>query len=548
MPSRMRASPLFVAALGALAVVLGAAPCAAARRKPAKDLAGRTIGSIRIESFDVFNTNVYPESLPVYRLANALHRTTRESVVRRELLFSVGDPYDANLVRETERNLRQLPIIRHASADAVVNSSGTVDVVVRTYDAWSLELIANFKRAGGASEWKAGLTERNLLGTGKAVSAAYNQSGGTPTKSIDWRDTHFLGRSHLNQTLSAATGPDSRHYAFGLERPFFASITRHAYALGGSWDESKTTVYEGEAAAGEVLRRGGQASATWGVALATSTERTRRVRTGIMGRHVEFSRAPWSPGAAVPAREQLVFLQLGADWEDIDFVTERRMQKFTHDEDYNMGLGVFPTLSWAPALRALGAAESQVLPGLLVRKGFDWEDRLLLLRASYGSTFVNPANSNRVAGADAVFFAAGLLPRQTLALHAAYDHGWRLDPGSRLKLGESNGLRGYGLDQFSGERRLVFNAEDRIFIKDELLRVVDVGAVVFYDAGWAWGSAIKTQLTDLRQSVGVGLRLAPSRSGTNSPVRIDLARALSPNGTASRWSLSILAGHAFGPE
>jgi hypothetical protein len=548
MPSRMKASPLFVAALGALAVLALALPCAAARRNPAKDLAGLTIGSIKIESFDVFNTDVYPESKIVYRMANALHRTTRESVVRRELLFSVGDRYDPNLVRETERNLRLLPIIRHASADAVVNSSGTVDVVVRTYDAWSLELIANFKRAGGSSEWKAGLTERNLLGTGKAVSAAYNQNGGSPSKSVDWRDTHFLGRSHLNQTLSAAAGPDTRHYAFGLDRPFFASITRHAYGLSGNWDEGKTSVYEGEATAGEVLRRGGEAAATWGVALATSTERTRRVRTGILGRHVEFSRAPWSPGALVPAREQLFFLQLGADWENLDFVTERRMQKFTHDEDYNLGLGVFPTLSWAPALRALGASQSQVLPGLLVRKGFDWEDRLLLLRASYGTTFVNQANSNRVAGADALFFYAGLLPRQTLALHAAYDHGWRLDPGSRLKLGESNGLRGYGLQQFSGERRFVLNAEDRVFIRDEFLRVVDIGAVVFYDAGWAWGSETKTQLTDLRHSVGVGLRLAPSRSGSNSPVRVDLARALNPNGTNSRWSLSILAGHAFGPD
>ena len=547
----MKARPLFVAAVGALAVLALALPCSAARRKPrkpAKDLAGRVIGSIRIESFDVFNTNVYPESLPLYRMANAVHRTTRESVVRRELLFAVGDPYDANLLRETERNLRQLAIIRHASADAVVNSSGTVDVVVRTYDAWSLELIANFKRAGGASEWKAGVTERNLLGTGKTVSAVYNQSGRTPSKSVEWRDTHFLGFSHLNQTLSAAAGPDSRHYAFGVERPFFASITRHAYGLKGSWDESKASVYAGEAPGGEVLRRGGEAGASWGVSLATSTERTRRVRTGIMGRHVEFSRAPWSPDAVIPAREQLVFLQLGAEWEDLDFVTERRMQKFTHDEDYNLGLAVFPTMSWAPPVRALGASQSQLLPGVIVRKGFDWEDRLLLLRASYGTSFVNAANSNRVAGADAVFFAAGLLPRQTLAFHAAYDHGWRLDPGARLRLGESNGLRGYGLEQFAGERRVVFNAEDRFFLMDEWLRVLDVGAVLFYDAGWAWNSSTRTQLTDLRHSVGVGLRLAPSRSGSNSPVRIDLARALNPNGTNSRWSLSILAGHAFGPE
>ena len=49
----------------------------------------------------------------------------------------------------------------------------------------------------------------------------------------------------------------------------------------------------------------------------------------------------------------------------------------------------------------------------------------------------------------------------------------------------------------------------------------------------------------LKNSVGMGLRLAPSRSNSNSPVRIDLAYALSDNQTRSRWSLSILAGQAF---
>jgi hypothetical protein len=57
----------------------------------------------------------------------------------------------------------------------------------------------------------------------------------------------------------------------------------------------------------------------------------------------------------------------------------------------------------------------------------------------------------------------------------------------------------------------------------------------------------KVDLADLRSSVGLGLRVAPSRSASNNPVRIDMAYALSDNQTRSRWSLSILAGQAFGP-
>lgn len=518
----------------------------AARSKPAKELAGRTIASISIVTYNVFNTSVYPESKLVYRAANALHTTTRESVVRRELLFAVGQPYDAGLIAETERNLRLLPIIRRADIESSVNARGTVDVVVRTYDAWSLEVTANFKRVGGSSEWKGGLTEHNLLGRGNEISASYSQDGGMPSKSLDWKDTQFLGRQHQSLAVTAASGLDTRNYAFALNRPFYASIARTSSGLSGSYAENKAATYAGEALSGTVLRRTGEVGVSYGLALATSTARTRRLSAGVMNHHADFLPLAATAPGTLPAREQFVFLQLGADWQELNFVKVRRVQKFTHDEDYNLGLSVLPSVSWAPRLRPLNGAESQALPGLVVRKGFAWKNQLLMLRASYTTAFINGSNANRTAGGDALYFITGL-PRQTLAFHAAYDHGWRLDPSARLMLGESNGLRGYGLNQFSGVRRLLMNVEDRIFLYDECLRLIDIGAVVFYDTGWAWAAQTRTQLTDLHHSVGLGLRLAASRSGGNGPVRIDLARALSPNGTKSRWSLSIIGGHAFGP-
>jgi len=537
---------LFAAALGAL-LLLSAPPCSAARRKRPVSLVGKAIGSIRVETYNVFNTNVYPESKLAYRAANAVHRTTRENVVRRELLYEVGDPYDPNLIAETERNLRLLHFIRRADSDAVVNSSGTVDVVVRTYDSWTLEFTGNFKRVGGATEVKGGFSERNFLGRGTELSAEYRQYGTSPHKSLAWKEVQFLGRHHVNLLAAASAGPDGRDYSLAVGRPFYASIAKASKGVAGSYSEKRTPLYADDVVSGESLRRASEVGLTYGVALATSTWRTRRVRAGVANRHVDYLPLPSTPAGALPAREQFLFLQLGFDWQELDFVTERRIQRFTRDEDYNVGLSVLPSLAWAPALPGLRSAESQVLPGLVVRKGFEREGRLLLLRGSYTTAFVNGANATRVAGGDALYFLMGM-PRQTLALHASYDHGWRLDPGSRLGLGESNGLRGYGLNQFAGERRFLMNVEDRVFLYDEWLRLVDVGAVVFYDAGYAWGHGVRARVNDLRHSVGFGLRLAASRSASNSPLRIDAARALNPNGTDTRWTLSILAGHAFGPE
>jgi hypothetical protein len=265
-----------------------------------------------------------------------------------------------------------------------------------------------------------------------------------------------------------------------------------------------------------------------------------------LAHRADYSALPNQNAGPIPPDEQLGFLQLGGDWERLEFIKVRRIQKFTHDEDYNLGLVVLPAVAWAPSMRPLRTTGSQILPSITASKGFSGAGQLLSLSSGYSSKYVDGGNTNSLASFSAAYFVRGLKD-QTLAFHSALVLGWHLDPSSPLTLGEANGLRGYGLTAFSGDRSFLFNIEDRIFIKDELWRLVDVGTVVFYDSGYVWPSMTKVDLADLRSSVGLGLRVAPSRSASNNPVRIDMAYALSDNQTRSRWSLSILAGQAFGP-
>lgn len=504
------------------------------------------IGEIVIETHNVFDPENPKENKLLFRAADKIHIQTRDNVVRREILFAVGDRFDPALVAETERNLRALPFIRRAETLSVINSSGTVTVYVRTYDSWTLEVVTGFSRAGGVANAKLGMAERNLLGEGKAVSAVYSQSGGSPTKSASWSDPQFLHRKHLLYNMTATDSPGRRDYEVSLSRPFYASITPRSLAFTGSFVENDVAAYTGLLQTGMLSKHTGEAGFNYGVALATSTTRTRRVNAGLLFHRAYFDGARGDP-ARIPPPEQLISLQFGADWETLDFIKVHHVTKFSHEEDFNLGFAVVPAVSWAPAaLHSLNMDGSQVLPSLKVTKGFQPGDQLVLLTASYASSYVNQSNGNRIASGDAVFFYRGL-PSQTVSFHASYDHGWKLDPAMRMTLGESNGLRGYGLGAFAGDRRWLGSVEDLIFVKDEFLRLVDVGVATFFDSGYVWPEGARERFSDLHNSVGVGLRLAPSRSSDNSPVRIDLARALSPNGTRSRWSLSIQAGRAFGP-
>ncbi|MFI5346062.1 MAG: hypothetical protein ACHQ51_06780 [Elusimicrobiota bacterium] len=528
-----------------LLLLLYSAPSPAAAAPAPLLPAGLVIASIKIESHNVFHTEAPPENKLIYRAANDIHVRTRDPVIMRELLFEVGDDYDPLLIEETERNLRALPFIRRAEITATVNDLGTVDVVVRTYDSWTLEVVASFKRGGGSTNIKTGIAEHNIMGEGKAGSAVFSRDGTAQTKSFGYQDVQFLHYKRLQYSATAVATPVSKHYSTGLIRPFYASIAPSAY--GATLDYVKGTVatYDaGGLAAGAVAKTTTEAELSYGVAFATSTERTRRIKFGVLEHHANFEPIPGQGTGPMPNREQLGFLKVGAELEELDFLTVRRIQKFTHDEDYNLGLGVFPTIAWAPAVHALGTTGAQFAPAIVVKKGFTWSDQLLLLNSGYSSRYVNGGNTNRLASFNASYFVRGL-KYQTFAFHSGLDLGWHLDPDAPLVLGDINGLRGYGLSQFTGNRRFLFNIEDRIFVWDELLRVIDVGTVAFYDSGYVWPASSSIKLGDLKNSMGLGLRLAPSRSSGNDPVRIDLAYALSSNQSRSRFSLSIQAGQAF---
>lgn len=511
-----------------LLILLSAAPLAAAPRPELRLPAGLIISSITIEAHNVFETEIPAENKLLFRTANRIHVITRDPIIMRELLFEVGDSYDAALAAETERNLRALPFVRRAEVRPTVNKAGTVEVLVRTYDSWTLELVVNYKRAGGSTSMKAGIAEGNILGQGKSGSAVYNNDWGAASADLTYKDRQFLRYKRVHYSMAAHTGAGSKALTLALDRPFYASIARTA--MGGS-------VSYTEAPAGEVSRRVAEGGVNYGISMKPSTERTRRFKFGLLAHRAESS-------GPVPDTDKSVIFQLSAELEELDFLTARRINKFTHDEDYNLGLGVFPSLGLSPAIRSLGTTETQLIPGIKVSKGFTWGSQLLLLDSQYSSKYANGANSDLKGSFDASYFLRGI-KYQTLAVHIGMDLGWRIDPNTPLALGEFNGLRGYGVDQFTGTRRFLLNIEDRLFVWDDLLSLMDIGMVFFYDSGYVWPGGEPVKLGDLKNSVGVGLRIAPSRSAANSPARIDLARALNGNGSRPRWSLSILGGHAF---
>ena len=94
-----------------------------------------------IEGVEIVTLDVFDERDPMPDFVNVLHATTLDRVIRRELLFSEGEPYRGAYAHETARNLRNL---QQLSIVLVVPAQGSrpdrVRVLVITKDVWSLRV------------------------------------------------------------------------------------------------------------------------------------------------------------------------------------------------------------------------------------------------------------------------------------------------------------------------------------------------------------------------------------------------------------------------
>lgn len=508
------------------------------------------IGKITINSRDIFNPQNPLESRWPYRFANFLHIQTHEKVIKRELLFKEGDIYNAALIAETERNLRSFSFLRHVHIEETRQPDNTVDLNVNTNDTWTLEPQANFKRVGGKNTAKIGVVERNLLGTGKKISLLYEGGQNSIHRTFAYRDLQFLGRP-LTFEGSDVSGPDLRVYGVAISKPFRSTKSRYSLGASSFFTQEEIGVFSSGNEVGKFEIKNRESKIDYGRSLGRSPFLIRRALFSFRQQNRSYSHLVGDTQGLIKPDLFLTVGEVGMQIQKEEFIKERHINKFDRDEDFNLGAGGTFLLgvgqNWDASKRV------EILPRLEAQKGINWgPGQFTLLKSIYRSRISNDTTDDLLWTLNLQSFHR-LQPNNTLAMNIAYDHGYRLDPENYLLLGEDTGLRGYPIGQFSGDRRFLLNLEDRLFFVDDWLSMFSLGAAAFYDAGYAWQPSETIGITDLRHSVGLGLRLAFSRSSRNEPIRIDFAYALNNNDKSSqdrnsRLVFSVQSGVKFGGD
>ena len=556
-------NPLLLLALCLAAMFAGALPCRAAkdvfdREAYERELIARSLEQAglqsepapqgkQIERVVIIRHPIIEPSDPWPDFLNIFHVTTREHIVNQELLFHEGDTYDEDVVRESARNLRSLPLLfstvrivaaRSADPDKVV-------IVVITKDLWSLRLNSQFSVGGGVFNYLSlKPTEQNFLG--------YNQQLSLYTY-ID-RDTYSLGEVYnvprlfgsrftlyesLHIRINHKDGEEEGGFgglSFGL--PLYALESKWGFSVNLSFDVGRRRYYQGSNIYQACYRLGEARHCLdriWDYRSFSARAQVvrsfgRRFKTNLVFAYVLRSATYSLPGEFpdVPAEVQQAFtdevlprndqageLVARLVFFEASYHRFKSVQTYGLTEDFRFGPQAALEIAWSNP--ALGLGLEQKALKLSLEGGYTfllggknilylyggvsaryWPDHGDLEATLAGTDWVDWRAEASLENVSPILFGIGRLLVRFKYIYSQYSVN-----NSFLSLGGDNTLRGFVSGFSSGERLLNINVEFRSV--PIVLWTLHWGLVFFYDGGDAYGYRTEDDF-DYHQSAGFGIR------------------------------------------
>jgi len=193
---------------------------------------GKKVRNISIVVLDPFDNSVnerYGSSLNyLERTGNKLHISSKEKIVRNQLLFKAGRELDPLELSESERLLRLSPSIFDARI-YVQKLSGkkndSVDVMVVVQDKWST--LAGSRMDANAPD--ADFSEKNFLGYGHQIEGDIIWNNTAHTVNTSGKYSVFnIGKTHISAAVFYATIPENQQFGITAERLFYSPLSKWA--------------------------------------------------------------------------------------------------------------------------------------------------------------------------------------------------------------------------------------------------------------------------------------------------------------------------------
>jgi hypothetical protein len=492
-----------------------------------------TIRAIIVDRSEVFDS-VETRSFWGFGLVNALHAKTKPYVVRRELLFAVGEPYDTARVNESARNLRALSIFRDVDIDTVSTDSGLI-VRVRTTDGWTTNLGFGIRTSGRQRVINAFVQEINLLGTRTVATLGFEDDPDRSTV-IAGFDTPRLVASRVGIGASYARRSDGHSAAAGVRYPFFNLSSRAGASLNWSLFDGRVLRYENGFLDDSARRELAVVRGDGAIALRASPRGY--VRLGLTG---QMRRDDFGPERGTAELPRTVTVAAGpyVAVRAPRYIQVRNYESMGRVEDVDLGPALRADVAFAP--KAWGYDRDGIGGRVGATVGLKIPTGFMQLAASGGGLRTSEGTDSSSVDA----YSLAVAQPNDRHLFVAYAAGGYLNNppfGVDYDFGLGYGVRAFPSHAFTGDRYYLLNGEYRWLAFPRLLGLVGLGVAGFLDHGGAWFSgADRRSGTD----AGVGVRVGSIRSAASVVGRLDVAYRFETDVQNGGWVVSLGRGFAW---
>lgn len=499
---------------------------------------------------------------------------TKEDVIRRELLFQVGDVYTDADREESEQILRRKTYIGAAKIAAQwdeLSKSVTIHATIR--ELLSFPIGADLNLNNQQSYWLLQFRDPNIFGSGQGTLWRYER-----ISEVDEKTRSLVRGQYNNPRLF------NSHWSFGgeytqrrdgdslivlLERPQYTLKSRWSANIRFSesvnpvyWYENaeKTDIFEVNqlSTSANVRRYFGDRAQQNYVGLWTTSRRSKNIRLEKL-----------SDSDAVLENRDIRRVGITLGRQRIAYHKARFIRRMGQEENFLIGSQY--ALSFGYASPLYGSDRSESYAELVFASGWLGGDKVFnftttALRTSFTSRIERSIFQAQTAWfytdvfntGDIYTLATGFRENGLLDFHQTFvaqfktemQFGW--SGQSQVLLGSFDGLRGYSYRQFSGEKMMLLSLESRTIFGGTIFRKIDetlatavtalarpfsdrrvhlgviLSGIIFADIGYIWNGNHTFDLTRPKRSIGFGLRGSLSQFSNTGTLRVEFAFPLDP--------------------
>jgi len=503
-----------------------------------QSLEGLPIIELTIDNGDIFDLEQEDQNLLIHRWANKLHINTRKKTIEEQLLFDPQADYSEQLIKETERLLRNRNYIHDAKITAEEDCGEGVELTIATTDNWTLTPSISASRSGGETRTTFEIEEANLLGLGSELKILSDSDEERDSKAFIFRDNNWLG-NFKTLKLELADNSDGHLYQADIIRPFIKQDSNYAWSVGASSIERENQIYEQGDVVGKVGEMNESLLLTYGWSEGLVDDTVSRYRLGWFANRLKYHTVD-DPNIELPEDVDKYYPYLEHEYLNVKYVEKINFRVMGITEDIKLGSSLRTRIGWKDE------AYESTQEGYVLEFEYNFGSFISAHTLGLFDLTLNQESNKTIDDTGRIVMEGKLYNFR--GENNSYVFSSRLEAAQnpelfeRIEVGGDSGLKGYPVRFQNGERALTLSAERRVYFNVYLWQMVKFGYAVFAEVGSAWDNGENpVWLSD----VGTGLRLVSTRQSNAKVLHIDIAFPLSEKNEIDDYQFFVKARSEF---